>query len=181
MLNKPRCEKAQNVPGKLAIYCEGRNLCAHQYNCPQTRQYENTPDYRKCKRLEQPKPPQTAPVKFVVNVVPKVPEVPNLGTIAGAQPLGIKEEDVLCSGTLQTHTIKQAVTIGNETSWEAIPTPIYTKNVTPPDYGVVREPDDPAGPEKPDNKTTVPNTEVRKEKKNGSTVRNTRRRKTKKG
>ena len=54
MLNKPRCQKATNQTGKQALYCEGRFLCAHQYNCPQTRQYENTPGFQECKRRTDP-------------------------------------------------------------------------------------------------------------------------------
>lgn len=149
MLNKPRCQKAQNIPGKQAIYCEGKFLCAHQHYCPQTRQYENTAEFAKCKRLhpaEEAKPAVQA-VRYVLNVVPK------------EAPQGNVEDG---------------------TSSEAIPTPIYTKNVSPIDYGVTKTEEAPAEPvdTKPETDT---NTEVRKEKKNGGTVRNTRRRTRKKG
>ena len=68
MLNKPRCQKATNQTGKQALYCEGRFLCAHQYNCPQTRQYENTPGFQECKRLQ---PQNRSPsVGYHQNVIP---------------------------------------------------------------------------------------------------------------
>lgn len=164
MFNKPRCSKAQNLPHKQALYCEGKFLCAHQYHCPQTRQYENTADYSKCTRLPQKEEakPQTAPVKFVVNVVPKE------------------------TGATATHVVPEPVVAPVEdtpsTETEAIPTPIYTKNVSPIDYGVKKEIETPAEPEeKPNEKDTVTNTQVRKETKNGGTVRSSRRRKPKKG
>lgn len=70
MLNKPRCQKATNQTGKQALYCEGRFLCAHQYNCPQTRQYENTPGFQECKRLQ---PQNRSPsVGYHQNVIPRV-------------------------------------------------------------------------------------------------------------
>ena len=175
MLSKPRCPKAQVIPRKPPLYCEGA-LCAHQYYCPQTRQYENTPEHVQCKRLPpKEEGPKATPVRYVLNVVPKEPKAPNVGPIAGTQPLEIREDDVIYSGTLQTHTMEQTVTIDDETSSEEIPTPLYTKNVSPIDYGVTKteEPVD----IKPETDT---NKEVRKEKANG-TVRNTRRRKTKKG
>lgn len=184
MFNKPRCEKAQSIPRKLPLYCEGKFLCAHQYHCPQTRQYENTADYSKCTRLPQKEEakPQTDPVKFVVNVVPKEEQPFNCGPVCGTKPLDIKDEDVVYSGTLKTSTMTCTLTVpDDETSSEAIPTPIYTKNVSPIDYGVKKEIETPAVPEgKPNEKDTVTNTQVRKETKNG-TVRNTRRRKPKKG
>lgn len=163
MLNKPRCQKAQNIPGKQAIYCEGKFLCAHQYHCPQTRQYENTAEFSKCKRLPQKEAakPQTAPVKFVVNVVPKKPDVP----IVEVAPPTIPAD----------YSLSEAI----ETASEAMPTPIYTKNVSPIDYGVTRTEEAPAEPVDT-NPETGTNKEVRKESKNG-TVRNTRRRTRKKG
>lgn len=70
MLNKPRCQKATNQAGKQALYCEGKFLCAHQYNCPQTRQYENTPGFRECKRLQ---PQNRSPsIGYRQNVIPWV-------------------------------------------------------------------------------------------------------------
>lgn len=165
MLNKPRCEKAQNLPRKLPLYCDGQFLCAHQYHCPQTRQYENTADYSKCQRLPkaQEAKPQTDPVRFVVNVVPK-------------------KEDVT-TNTTEDKPVAQPVVEGSApTAAEVIPTPIYTKNVSPIDYGVKRETETHAETEEKRNeKDTVTNTQVRKEQKNGGTVRNTRRRKPKKG
>ena len=164
MFTKPRCSKAQNLPHKQALYCEGKFLCAHQYNCPQTRQYENTADFAKCKRLPkaQEAKPQTAPVRFVVNVVPK-------------------KEDVTTNTTEDKPVAQPVVEGSTPTAAEVIPTPIYTKNVSPIDYGVKKEIETPAEPEeKPNEKDTVTNTQVRKETKNG-TVRNTRRRKPKKG
>lgn len=165
VFNKPRCEKAQNLPRKLPLYCEGKFLCAHQYNCPQTRQYENTADYSKCTRLPQKEEakPQTDPVRFVVNVVPKEPELPTFDVEPPTIPADCNLPEVF------------------ETASEAIQTPIYTKNVSPIDYGVKKEIETPAElDEKPNEKDTVTNTQVRKETKNG-TVRNTRRRKPKKG
>lgn len=165
MFNKPRCEKAQNLPHKLPLYCEGKFLCAHQYNCPQTRQYENTADFAKCQRLPQKEEtkPQTGPVKFVVNVVPK-------------------KEDVT-TNTAEVKPVARPVvedTLSTET--EVIPTPIYTKNVSPIDYGIIKETEAVTEPrEKPNEKDTVTNTQIRKEQKNGGTVRNTRHRKPKKG
>ena len=147
MLNKPRCQKAQNIPGKQAIYCEGRVLCAHQYHCPQTRRYENTAEFAKCQRLypATETEPATQAVRYVLNVVPEA----------------------------------RAESEGVVTSAEAIPAPIYAKNVSPIDYGVTKIEETPAEPvdTKPE---TDANMEVRKEKKNG-TVRNTRRRKAEKG
>lgn len=164
MFNKPRCEKAQNLPHKQALYCEGKFLCAHQYNCPQTRQYENTADYSKCTRLPQKEEakPQTDPVRFVVNVVPK--EAGEAAASVVPEPVVIPVEDT------------------SSTAAEAIPTPIYTKNVSPIDYGVKKEIETPAElEEKPNEKDAVTNTQVRKETKNGGTVRSSRRRKPKKG
>lgn len=160
MLNKPRCEKAQSIPRKLPLYCEGKFLCAHQYHCPQTRQYENTADYSKCTRLPQKKEakPQTAPVKFVVNVVPK--EAGETAASVVPEPVVAPIED-----TPSTET-------------EAIPTPIYTKNVSPIDYGVKKEIEKAAEAEDKPTETTT--TEARKEKKDGQ-VRTTRRRKAKNG
>lgn len=160
MLNKPRCEKAQSLPRKLPLYCEGKFLCAHQYNCPQTRQYENTADYSKCTRLPQKAEakPETAPVKFVVNVVPKE------------------------TGATATHVVPEPVVAPVEetpsTETEAIPTPIYTKNVSPINYGVKKEQEAPAEPEDKTTETTT--TEARKENTDGQ-VRTTRRRKAKNG
>ena len=159
MLNKPRCEKAQNLPHKLALFCEGKNLCAHQYHCPQTRQYENTADYSKCTRLPQKEEakPQTAPVKFVVNVVPK--EACETAASVVPEPVVAPVED-----TPSTET-------------EAIPTPIYTKNVSPINYGVKKEQEAPAEPE--DKTTKTKTTRARKENTDGQ-VRTTRRRRSKK-
>lgn len=174
MFNKPRCSKAQNLPRKLPLYCEGKFLCAHQYNCPQTRQYENTADYSKCTRLPQKEEakPQTDPVRFVVNVVPKEPgkepEPTVITSVWEDAPQEVDSEIVTSSSW-------------DETASEAVPTPIYTKNVSPIDYGVKRETETPAEPEeKPNEKDAVTNTQVRKETKNG-TVRSSRRRKPKKG
>lgn len=175
MLNKPRCEKAQNLPRKLPLYCEGQFLCAHQYHCPQTRQYENTADYSKCQRLPQKKEakPQTAPVKFVVNVVPKEP-------VKEPEPIAITSAWVEPPPEASGETV--TISSLDETTSDAIHTPIYTKNVSPIDYGVNKEIEKPVGlEEKPNEKDTVTNTQVRKEQKNGGTVRNTRRRKSKKG
>lgn len=160
MFNKPRCEKAQSLPRKLPLYCEGKFLCAHQYHCPQTRQYENTADYSKCTRLPQKEEakPQTAPVKFVVNVVPK--ETGATAAPVVPEPVGAPVED-----TPSTET-------------EAIPTPIYTKNVSPIDYGVKKEIE--KATEAEDKPTETTTTEARKEKKDGQ-VRTTRRRKAKNG
>lgn len=160
MFNKPRCEKAQSLPRKLPLYCEGKFLCAHQYNCPQTRQYENTADYSKCTRLPQKEEvkPQTAPVKFVVNVVPK--EAGETAASVVPEPVVVPVED-----TPSTET-------------EAIHTPIYTKNVSPINYGVKKEQEAPAEPEDKPAKTKT--TRARKENADGQ-VRTTRRRKAKNG
>lgn len=176
MFNKPRCSKAQNLPHKQALYCEGKFLCAHQYNCPQTRQYENTADFAKCQRLPQREEakPQTAPVKFVVNVVPKEPvkepEPVVITSVWGEVPPETNTETLIVSPVDETHV-------------EAIQAPIYTKNVSPIDYGVKKETEKPAEPEEKPTEInpTVAKTEVRKESKNGGTVRSTRRRRTKKG
>ena len=157
MLSKPRCPKAQSIPRKPPLYCEGV-LCAHQYYCPQTKQYENTPEHVQCKRLPpKEEGPKATPVRYVLNVVPKESVV-----------LDIPKEPPLSEAIVKA-------TEQDVTSAEVIPTPIYTKNVSPIDYGVTKteEPVD----IKPETDT---NKEVRKEKVNG-TVRNTRRRKTKKG
>lgn len=175
MLNKPRCEKAQNLPRKLPLYCDGQFLCAHQYHCPQTRQYENTADYSKCQRLPkaQEAKPKTDPVRFVVNVVPKEPvKEPKPTVITSAWEDRSQEVDpeIITSSSW------------NETASEAIPSPIYTKNVSPIDYGVKKETEAPTEPEeKPNKKDAVTNKQVRKETKNGGAVRSSRRRKPKKG
>lgn len=160
MFNKPRCEKAQSLPRKLPLYCEGKFLCAHQYHCPQTRQYENTADFAKCQRLPQKAEakPQTAPVKFVVNVVPK--EACETAASVVPEPVVAPVEDAPSTET------------------EAIPTPIYTKNVSPIDYGVKKEIE--KATEAEDKPTETTTTEARKEKKDGQ-VRTTRRRKAKNG
>ena len=160
MLNKPRCEKAQNLPRKLPLYCEGKFLCAHQYHCPQTRQYENTADFAKCTRLPQKEEakPQTATVKFVVNVVPK-----ETGETAASEV---------------PEPVVAPVEATPSTTAEVIHTPIYTKNVSPIDYGVKKEPETPAEPE--DKPTKTKTTRARKEDADGQ-VRTTRRRTRKKG
>lgn len=170
MLNKPRCEKAQSLPRKLPLYCEGKFLCAHQYNCPQTRQYENTADFAKCTRLFQKEEakPQTAPVKFVVNVVPKDP-------VREPEPTVITS--VWEEAPQEANTEMVTSSSWDETASEAIPTPIYTKNVSPIDYGVKKEIEKAAGAEDKPTETTT--TEARKEKKDGQ-VRTTRRRRSKK-
>lgn len=51
MINKPRCAKAQTKVRDMALFCEGKFLCAHQYYCNATRRYENTPGFGACKRM----------------------------------------------------------------------------------------------------------------------------------
>lgn len=71
MINKPRCSKASPKIRDMALYCDGKCLCAHQYYCPTTKRYENTPDYGKCNRM-QPTAPVAEPVAGVkFNVLPK--------------------------------------------------------------------------------------------------------------
>ena len=52
MINKPRCSKASPKITNMALYCDGACLCAHQYYCPTTKRYENTPGFGQCKRLD---------------------------------------------------------------------------------------------------------------------------------
>ena len=175
MFNKPRCSKAQNLPHKQALYCEGKFLCAHQYNCPQTRQYENTADFSKCQRLPkaQETKPQTAPVKFIMNVVPKAE------TVQKAEKPVKAVDDLAESIASVSDEAKRAL---ESVQGVAQAVGIYAKNVTPPDYGVKKEIETPAEPEeKPIENTPVTTTkEVRKENENGP-VRKTRSRRTKKG
>lgn len=171
MFNKPRCSKARNLPHKQALYCEGKFLCAHQYNCPQTQQYENTADFSKCQRLPkaQETKPQTAPVKFVMNVVPKAE------TVQKAEKPVKAVDDLAESIASVSDEAKRAM---ESVQGVAQAVGIYAKNVTPPDYGVQKETEAPAKPEKKPTETTT--TRARKETKNGP-VRKTRSRRTKKG
>lgn len=57
MINKPRCVKAQTKVRDMALFCNGEFLCAHQYYCPTTKRYENTPGFGTCKRLAPPVKP----------------------------------------------------------------------------------------------------------------------------
>lgn len=176
MFNKPRCEKAQHLPRKQALYCDGKFLCAHQYHCPQTRQYENTADYSQCTRLPQKEEakPQAAPVKFVMNVVPKDETVQKAEKTA-------KAIDTLAESISSfSDEAKRAI---DSVQGAAQAVGIYAKNVIPPDCGVQKEMETPTEPEeKPtESNPTAATPEVRKEQKNGGTVRSPRRRKPKKG
>lgn len=73
MVSKPRCSKAAPKIKDMALYCDGSCLCAHQYYCPATRRYENTPGYGNCKRLKPAPAEEVSGVKF--NVLPKRKEV----------------------------------------------------------------------------------------------------------
>ena len=74
MVNKPRCLKAKEKIKDMALYCDRNCLCAHQYYCPTTKRYENTPDYKKCNRLNPTAPvAEVEGVKF--NVLPKRKDV----------------------------------------------------------------------------------------------------------
>ena len=50
MTNRPVCPKALRKPASPCIFCEDGSYCAHQYHCPATRRYENSPGWRQCKK-----------------------------------------------------------------------------------------------------------------------------------
>lgn len=99
MIKKPRCQKAQTKQGKMALYCAGEMLCAHQYYCPQTKQYENVSGFQTCHRLQPSKPAEVVqpivtensyvPVhRYTQNVVPTDPVETKTTTSEGSQENG---------------------------------------------------------------------------------------------
>ena len=74
MINKPRCAKAQTKVRNMALFCNGEFLCAHQYYCPTTKRYENTPGFGTCKRLVPPVKPAEENVARTQAAEPAVKE-----------------------------------------------------------------------------------------------------------
>ena len=73
MIKKPRCQKAQMKQGKMALYCNGEFLCAHQYYCQETRGYENTTGYQQCTRLVKQKTYLVEEAPIVTQTSPEAP------------------------------------------------------------------------------------------------------------
>ena len=132
MIKKPRCQKAQMKQGKMALYCNGEFLCAHQYYCPETRGYENTTGYRKCTRLVKPEtqmvdeilvPAQTSPEapteaptevtylqlhRYTQNVIPKTEEKLNNVVMQETANKAVPVSEEAPKSNIEEKTVKQS-------------------------------------------------------------------------
>lgn len=128
MIKKPRCQKAQMKQGKMALYCNGEFLCAHQYYCPETRGYENTTGYRQCTRLVKPDtqmveeilvPDQTIPEaptevsyiqlhRYTQNVIPKTEEKLNDVVAQDTTNKAVPVSEEIPKSNIEEKTVKQS-------------------------------------------------------------------------